>query len=139
MKIPIKYKKLILEGNFLPLYVILRREYAHPKHKKTLKRVGPRPLVFSIITILSGIHPTLFTVNLNFGWGTLGHTGAHPTTHDRTRPHPPTILKHTALAPSHTSTHSHRDSLYSPTMNCSFLLESSSLYIGSPPLCSSLT
>ena len=48
----------------------------------------PRPLVFSIITILSGVHPTLFTVNLNFGWGTLGRTQPHTIAPDRTQLHP---------------------------------------------------
>ena len=68
MKIPIKYKKLILEGNFLPLYVILRREYAHSFREKCYLRVGFHPLIFGKIAVSSRPSSTRFDHNRYFEW-----------------------------------------------------------------------
>ena len=69
MKIPIKYKKLILEGNFLPLYVILRREYVHSFWEKCYIRVGWVPLIYVKVCVLSGCRTTRFQVFPAFEWG----------------------------------------------------------------------
>ena len=68
-KCPQNTRKLILEGNFLPLYVILRREYAHSFQGKTLSSVGFYPLIFGKIAVSSGAKPTRFDHNrFAFEW-----------------------------------------------------------------------